>query len=127
LKIFGYATKKTSETHEVTGEDKRRVYHPVLSVFDIAQTDLMEGHQDHSMLAHRLVGGDEQGLLDAVTAYLTGTTWSVIRESISGAHGYTTTDESRRVVIDSRLGPVMAARTALHEAAHITLGHVEDP
>jgi hypothetical protein len=77
-------------------------------------------------LAHGLTGDDEHGILTAVTTYLEGTGWAVIREPItSGATGYATADGSRRVVIEAGLEPAMAAKTALHEAAHVTIGHTE--
>ena len=52
--------------------------------------------------------------------------WTVERESIpGGAHGYTD-PEGRRVVLDSDLSPAQAAKTALHEAAHVILHAEQD-
>lgn len=48
--------------------------------------------------------------------------WSVTREDLAGAaNGYTSADGSRRVVIDANLSPAQAAKTLLHEVAHVTL------
>lgn len=46
IKIFGYSTKKITETDTETGEEttRRAARFPILSVFDIAQTDPIEGH-----------------------------------------------------------------------------------
>jgi antirestriction protein ArdC len=126
LKIFGYSTRKTGEQDEKTGEDKRSVYYPVLSVFDISQTELMPGHDDNSTLAHRLTGADDLGIFQAIVEHLQGTGWAVARAPISGGmNGYATADGTRTIVIDDSLEPVMAAKTALHEAAHVTLSHTE--
>ena len=70
---------------------------------------------------------DPLGILAAVTDYLTGQGWTVEREAIPGeTNGYTTTDGSRRVVIDADLSPAQAAKTALHEAAHVILHAEQD-
>lgn len=79
-------------------------------------------------LAQRLTGEDPAGIYDAVADYLTGQGWTVTREPIAGeTNGYTTTDGSRRVVVDEHLSPAQAAKTALHEAAHVILHADEDP
>ena len=73
-----------------------------------------------------LTGDDAAGIFDAVADYLTGKGWTVERESIpGGAHGYTD-PEGRRVVLDSDLSPAQAAKTGLHEAAHVILHAEED-
>jgi hypothetical protein len=102
------------------------VYYPVLSVLDISATDPVPGAEGQSVPAHPLVGDDELGVVEAVTAHLTGSGWTVVREPVAGgANGCATADDTRRVVIDSALSPAMAAKTVLHEAAHVTLGHIE--
>lgn len=136
--IFGYAQKKvTAEQAEAsegedqaeTTEDGQQVitYYPVLSVFDIGQTDPIDPDTDDpSTLAQRLTGDDQLGIVDAVTDYLTDQGWTVTREQISGpANGYTDR-EARRVVIDADLSPAQAAKTALHEAGHVILHTEED-
>lgn len=129
LKIFGYSTKKVTETNAATGEDEEKtiVRFPILSVFDISQTDVMEGAEDYSSPARRLTGSDDLGIIAKVTEFLSERGWSVTHESIPGeVNGYTTTDGSRRVVIDSGLSPAQAAKTAIHEAAHVILHADED-
>lgn len=134
IRIFGFAQKKATgeeapaEATETDDSGARLVtYFPVLSVFDIGQTDPIDPEaEDPSTLAPRLTGDEPLGILAAVTDYLTGQGWTVERETISGkVNGYTTMDGSRRVVIDANLSPAQAAKTAMHEAAHVIL-HAEE-
>src|SRR5690606_26312783 len=58
-------------------------------------------------------------------AEMTRRGWTVSREPIPGGiDGYTTTDGSRRIVVDANLSDADAAATMLHEAAHAIL-HAE--
>lgn len=131
IRIIGTGTKKVESEDDETGEvveGKRRVFFPV-SVFDQAQTDLMEGREDVSEVARKLEGEDAAGICTAVAAYLVSSGVIVKRENITnGANGYTRKqdDGSTLVVVDDRHSPAQAAKTMLHEAAHITLGHVDD-
>jgi len=128
IQIIGTGERTTTEEDEKTGEEstkRRRVFFPV-SVFDIGQTEVMEGADEVTQPAHQLDGEDEAGIYDAVAAYLTAQGWNVSREPAGeGRNGYTT-NEGRRVVVDSNLSPAQAAKTALHEAGHVTLGHLAE-
>ena len=135
IKIFGYSTKKiaaevdtdpratvearendSGETHTV------QVRFPVLSVFDMAQTDPVEGTDAIEAPAQRLTGEDTADVVTTVAAWLTAQGWAVTREPIPGeTNGYTTTDGSHRVVVEEALEPAAAAKTMLHEAAHVIL------
>lgn len=143
IRIFGYSRKTiTPETDrpapaaeaETTEDSQRTItYYPVLSVFDIGQTNPTDPDatdpdaDDPSTPAHRLTGDDQLGILDAVTNYLTQRGWTVEREQISGsANGYTD-PTTRRVAIDDHLSPAHAAKTALHEAAHVILHAEQSP
>ncbi|MGC1209572.1 MAG: ArdC-like ssDNA-binding domain-containing protein [Ornithinimicrobium sp.] len=132
IRILGTGTVKVTEEDEETGEvidGKRRVYFSV-SVFDIAQTDLMDGHEDTSTIAHHLTGEDESGIYAQVVEHLSGNGVTVERKQVQGGtNGYTYRDGEDGpicVVIDQDLSPAQAAKTALHEAAHIELGHLDD-
>lgn len=135
IRILGTGTVKVSaEQDEETGEvveGRRRVFFPV-SVFDIAQTDVMEGHEDTSTVAHRLTGDDEHGILSRVVDHLTASGVSVeFRAIANGANGYTCPADDQagqpvRVVIEERNHPAQQAKTAIHEAAHLILGHLAD-
>lgn len=125
IKIFGIREKKitnSDEPDERDGSELVRRYFPMLSVFDVSQTDLMDPEAgDPASLARQLTGDDPLGVIDAVTDYLTENDWSVDREPLNGrAHGYTA-PERRKVVIDCDLSPAQAAKTALHETAHVIL------
>jgi antirestriction protein ArdC len=133
IKIFGYAERKAREGEDTTGMKINAKgepvvpYFPMLSVFDIAQTDPGEGWEEHE-ISHRLTGQDDAGIYEATADYLTAQGWTVTREHIGGeTNGYTTTDGTQRVVIDADLAPAQAAKTILHEAAHVILHAEEDP
>lgn len=133
IAILGTGEKKVTEEDQDAGEEtttgRRRVFFPV-RVFDIAQTDPMEGCETVEHPAHQLTGDDEANIFQAVTDYLTAQGVNVSRSTLlEGLNGYTTRADLSlpvAVVISDRLSPAQAAKTALHEAAHITLGHIED-
>lgn len=137
LKIFGYAEKKMTEEEEAEHEahnlpikrnangDAVKPYFPMLSVFDIAQTDVLdpEAH-DPSTLAQPLTGDDPAGIAAAVTDYITAQGWTVTREHITtGAYGYTTLDGTKKIAIHDDLAPAQVAKTTIHEAAHAIMHH----
>lgn len=130
IRIFGGRDVVRTEEDESTGEqtERRSRFFPV-SVFDLDQTDPTDPDaEDPGAIARRLTGDDVLGILHAVTDYLTAQGWSVERVTIPGqTNGYTTTDGSCRVVIDADLSPAQAAKTALHEAAHVLLHAEQDP
>ncbi|SDZ48420.1 ArdC-like ssDNA-binding domain-containing protein [Herbiconiux ginsengi] len=130
IRIFGFRQKKLTgdagDGEKVdAGEDgaKTVAYFPVLSVFDRAQTDLIDPTQpDPGALGQRLTGDDPAGIYDAASDYLTSIGWTVTREPIPGeVNGYTTQDGSKRVIVDADLSPAQAAKTVLHEAGHVLL------
>ena len=131
IRIYGTGTVKVAADDEDNGEEvengRRRVFFPV-SVFDIAQTEVIEGHEDVSELAHPLAGEDEGGILARVVDHLTASGAVVEISPLTAANGYTApaSEGPIRVVIADHLSPAHQAKTALHEAAHIALGHVED-
>jgi|GEM_PF-6403496 len=130
IRIFGYATKKITDdadapdnlTETDESGQRRRVYFPVLSVFDISQTDPIDaGAVDGADLTQTLTGADDLGVLAAATDYLTADGWSVEREPLRAGLGGFTDFKTRRVVIAADVEPAEAAATALHEAAHVLL------
>ena len=63
-----------------------RAVYPMLSVFDIAQTDLIDPDAgDPAALAQQLEGEDLAGITDAVTNCLTTAGWTVTREALPGS------------------------------------------
>ena len=113
IKIFGYATKRTEDKN---GEEERRAYFPILSVFDVSQTDSIDGEETPE-LAPRLTGGDDAGIYDAAAEWLTGQGWTIDRASTGEANGFTQ-HIKRTITIHDQLQPAQAAATMLHEAAH---------
>jgi len=113
IKIFGYATKRTEDE---SGEEERRAYFPILSVFDVSQTDSIDGEEIPD-LAPRLIGGDDAGIYDAAAEWLSGQGWSIDRASTGEANGFTL-HKNRTITIHDQLHPAQAAATMLHEAAH---------
>ncbi|WP_374008511.1 ArdC-like ssDNA-binding domain-containing protein [Leifsonia sp. LS-T14] len=128
IKIFGYSTKTTKATDDEgsTDQEERTMhYFPVLSVFDISQTEPVDGAQIPENPVHQLTGIHDHGALDPLTAHLEGKGWTVTRETLTPANGYT--DPHRHTVVLRRnLAPEQAAKTLIHEAAHIHLGHVDN-
>ncbi|WP_431246405.1 ArdC-like ssDNA-binding domain-containing protein [Leifsonia xyli] len=129
IKIFGYREKRAArhDQKKATEDDERLVrYFPTLSVFDITQTDPIEGAAPlASDPTRRLIGDDDHGLIAPLTAYLTGHGWSVHRAALSSASGYTD-PASRRVILAEDLAPEQSAKTLIHETAHIELRHIDD-
>jgi hypothetical protein len=57
IRIFGYSTKKITEEDDNGDEaEKRTIRSPVLTVFDISQTDLIDDAADPTGPAHQLTG-----------------------------------------------------------------------
>lgn len=127
IKIFGYSTVKRELEPENPAEEPTTVSiprFPVLTVFDISQTDLVDGHEDPPNPVVALAGEDSLGVVAAVTDYLSSRGWDVNREATgSSAYGYASPNEHRVVISDS-IDDAQAAKTSLHEAAHIILDHV---
>lgn len=128
IRIIGTGERSVSDEDEEGGEastTRRRVFFPV-SVFDIGQTDALDGRQEVRPPVHRVEGEDEGGIFVAVAAYLRAQGWTVSRETIPGERNGFTTNEGHRVVVEASLSPAHAAKTALHEAGHVVLGHLDD-
>lgn len=126
VRIFGYSTKKVTEEDENGDEVEKRVARfPILSVFDIAQADLVDGATDPSIVED-LTGADGYGIVDALSAYLDGEGWTTSHQDLSGGRNGYSDPEGRRVVIGTHLSPEHAAKTMIHETAHVLMGHVDD-
>lgn len=128
LRIFGYSSKKITVEDQATGEDveKRITTYPILPVFDLSQTDPIEGAEPVPEITHRLQGTDDAGIGAAVAEWLTAQGWSVEVEDIAGAANGYTQGATGRVVIDANLSDAQHAKTMIHEAAHVILHHDAD-
>ncbi len=130
MKIFGFSTKKITEEEaaqrggrverNTKGEPFIRTF-PMLTVFDQAQTDAIEGAPKAPDVARKLTGDDSDAIGERITNWLTGTGWSVEYGELNGPNGRTMCDGSRRVLMQVGLSPAQTAKTVIHEAAHVLL------
>lgn len=130
IKIVGYRERRTvqdGDQNEAPGVDERVVrYFPTLSVFDISQTDPIEGAKPiPEDPTRRLTGDNDHGVTIPLTAHLTSRGWSIHRETLRSANGYTDPD-THRVILAKQLAYEQAAKTLIHETAHIELHHIDD-
>ena len=127
IRIFGYSKKTITEEDSAGNEvEKSFARFPILSVFDISQTDLIDGEADGSTITEQLTGSDDFGIIEALTAHLTGAGWTIERRELPGSKNGYTEPQARLVVLDANLSSEHAAKTLIHEAAHIELGHIDD-
>ncbi len=121
IKIFGYSTKRIVEVDEATGEESTssRVIYPVLSVFDVRDTD---GEPLPEQPAIYLEGDDVAGLFDQLADFITAQGWDVALEDIAqdGLNAYTD-GQARQIRVDSKMAPAMRVKTLLHEIGHALL------
>jgi hypothetical protein len=128
IRIFGYSTKKLADEDDKAEEQERRIVrYPILTVFDISQTDLIEAAEDASSITEQLTGTDDHGVIGALTAHLLADGWSVQHRPLPGTRNGYTDPDARAVVLDDGLSPEHTAKTLIHETAHILLGHTSDP
>ena len=125
IRIFGKPFRVASETDEATGEKTRKVVKcppPVVSVFDISQTDPIEGIEQPACSATALEGEDHAALYERMSQWMASQGWTVTREKIPGkVNRFCTIDGTRRIVVDADLSDAHAAKTMIHEAAHAIL------
>lgn len=120
IKILGYSTKKITKTDPSTGEDveDRVTRFPILSVFDVSQTDGEPIPQDRCTLP---TGDGPDGALELLTTWLQGEGWTVRELPLAGMmEGYT--DHKRHLIAtESNLTPAARLVILLHESAHALL------
>ena len=131
IKIFGFAKKKVGEEiNEETGkkEPVYRPYFPILSVFDIEQTDSIDPEKDivkdiEAVSATPIKGADEQQIIGKMTSVANKLGYRVEFADLSffgTAQGYADT-EGKKIVISDQNDPAMQAKTLIHEVAHAVL------
>ena len=139
IRIFGYSSKKITDTDPDTGEEteRRAPRFPILSVFDESQTDpnteltprMLKANPKAVLWAdieqhpsQRLTGTDPGGIYGQVRDVMTARGWTITHRELDGhTNGYTTCDGSRQIVIETALEPAQTAKTMIHEAAHALL------
>ena len=120
IRIFGYRQQKVTEEDESGEEVEKSITRfPVLSVFDIGQTEPIEGVPDNLTLTRRLVGTDDLGIVDALSDHLSAQGWTIERQNLPGTKNGYTKPEERLVVLEEDLSPEHAAKTMILETAHI--------
>lgn len=128
-------TSEEEKTDPATGqtetETKQRVRFKATGVFDIAQTDPIEG-EDHGALSVPAPLADETDpdTFAQVAAVVEQIGWTLAREDLGhrpGLYGYATTDGSRRIVLAEGQSGADALATLIHEIAHVVCGHVDKP
>ncbi|MEU6619153.1 ArdC-like ssDNA-binding domain-containing protein [Streptomyces parvus] len=138
LRIFAPMTvKKKDETGapvlDENGQEKKRTIFKTVAVFDISQTDAIEGatapeestEPPAYALGVKVQGSAPAELWDGLTAHIAGHGYTVRLEATGGADGYT--DPATRVVgIQASDPEAHRVITLAHEGAHIECGHVED-
>jgi antirestriction protein ArdC len=130
IKIFGYSSKtvRVDDAGRVIehpkgdeGEEKTLHFYPLLTVFDLSQTDHIEGSPEFDVTTPKLQGDDTNGIAGRLTAWLEGQGWKVVYAPIAGTVSGFTNGATRTVVIDSRDTKAEQASTLLHESAHVIL------
>ena len=134
IRIFATATRHTttkSEDNDGEAGDSEEVgrvrYYPVVSVFDITQTEPLNDAEPIPDPVQQLTGEDDHGITTPLTAYLNRHRWSVESEPMQGACSGYTDPTSHRVAIRAHVSGAQYAKTLLHETAHILLGHTDTP
>lgn len=123
IKIFGFSQKKQKDPEN--GEEVKKTYFPMLTVFDISQTDLVEDSGYEPQKAPVLVG-DFEGraplAIDVLTNFLNGEGWVVeYGETGDERLGYTKIKGPKIIRVKEGLAPALTFRVLLHEAAHAIL------
>lgn len=119
IKIFGYSTKKVTETDPDTGDEvtKNVAWYPILSVFDIEQTD---GEPLPDSGIKHLHAEDTTQIYQRVSDWLARDRWTVERGNTGPAEGWTSHKE-RIIRISEQLDPASTAAVLVHEAGHAVL------
>lgn len=110
MKIFGFSTRTVKDEDgnpqlDENGDPIQKVWYPILTVFDVSQTDPIDKETDpiEQMKPSELEGADALGLVGRMTAWLESKHWRVGHESMGrDVKGYTTMDGSRRICSTSR-------------------------
>jgi len=128
IRIFGYSTKKITEENDKNEELERQIVrYPILTVFDIGQTDLIDSAEDTDSITQQLTGADDRGVINALTDYLLAESWSIQYRPLPGNRNGCTDPDARAVILDDGLSSEHTAKTLIHETAHILMGHTSDP
>lgn len=131
IKIFGFgiSKKKNEDGQEILGPDgtpQTYTYYPILNVFDISQTEPIEGAEDlvekEKELAPESISSEEdysQGI-QRLMAWLGLNGWIVSDGNTGSAQGETNT-KSKTIILDAGLNSATKLSVLIHETAHAIL------
>lgn len=146
IKGQGIQIRKFVEIEEVderTGDTSTLQRFPLFHVWDIEDTRIVDEEKWAKWSAKMdlptgpvarptggsspvlLTGEDPTGLGDRVADYLRGKGWSVIEKTMKRPNGYASPAD-REVAVRDDVEPAQRAKTLVHEAGHIELGHTDD-
>lgn len=118
--------KRTIEVEDETtgekGKAQRIVGFRLVHVFDISQTTGAELPDVSSIL---LEGEGPEGLWEPVQAFVESKGWTVERGPCGMANGYAD-PRTKSIRVRRDVSPAQAAKTLIHEAAHVILGHTDN-
>ena len=131
IKIFGHSTvKRKDEDGNVIlnpdGSEATYVYYPILSVFDVSQTEPIPGKEDlyaksQEMMNTTVEGDDPEGIYEKLQVWLQVNDFDFAEAGdLGGAQGATSHQE-KTVRVLSTLSPAAKAETLIHECAHVLL------
>ncbi|MCX4515896.1 ArdC-like ssDNA-binding domain-containing protein [Streptomyces sp. NBC_01619] len=106
------------------GKDRRRTFFRPVKVFDISQTERVDGHVDPTSRP-KLTGDAPAHMWERLAEYAVSLGYSVERGPVDPGNGYTEI-ATRTVRVGSSLEAAHAAKTLAHEVAHIVCEHVAD-
>ena len=119
LRILAPVTVKRRDEH---GEetDERRVFFRTAFVFDVSQTQILDGAEPVSLEAPRepLTGDSHVHLLAPLEAFCESLGYSVSFEDIEGSAGGWCDLKRKRIVVDAAAPANARLRTLIHETAH---------
>lgn len=105
-----------------TGEEteKRRVVFRTAFVFDVSQTDVIDGTEPAPLEApwQPLTGDSHQHLLAPLRGFAESLGFSVSFETIEGSAGGWCDPKAKRIVVDADVPANAQLRTLIHECAH---------
>jgi len=105
-----------------TGEEteRRRILFRTAFVFDVSQTDVLDGAEPAPLEAPRqpLTGDSHAHLLAPLRGFAESLGYSVSFETIPGSAGGWCDPSGKRIVVDADVPPNAQLRTLIHECAH---------
>ncbi|MGW1887795.1 ArdC family protein [Streptomyces sp. NPDC001970] len=130
--ILAPMTARAQETESAPGSDepseddnnRPRVFYRPVKVFDVSQTDRMDGKPD-PVSVPRLTGDAPAQMWDQLAQYTETLGYALERRSTAPANGYTE-PATRTVHVSDELENAHATKTLGHEVAHIVCEHVAD-